>query len=78
MLCDRSHIRIDRCNDLTFQGITWIGCGVPKLRSNYVYPVMSVTDSSVFIQKNTFKHSFGRALHFFGLVQILQLIIAIL
>ena len=64
VLCDRSYIEIHHCDDLTFQGITWIGCGTPNLLYNYVYPVMNVIDSSVFIQKNTFQYSFGPALHF--------------
>ena len=66
VLCDKSYIRIFDCNDLTFQGITWIGCGAHDLKnSNYFeYPVMIVTHSSIFIQKNTFQYLFGLALHF--------------
>ena len=63
VLCDRSYIQIHECYDLTFQGITWIGCGA----SHLIYSadaVMSVIDSSVFIQQNTFQYSFGPALHF--------------
>ena len=63
VLCDRSYMRIFFCNDLTFQGITWIGCGAPNLISNNAYAVMSVF-GSVFIQKNTFQYSFGPALEF--------------
>ena len=65
VLCDRSYIIIDDCNDLTFQGITWIGCGAPNLIYNDADAVMSVIDSSVFIQQNTFQYSFKPALSFF-------------
>ena len=64
VLCDRSYIEIDHCNDLTFQGITWIGCGAHNLISNHANAVMTVAGSSLFIQKNTFQYSFGPALHF--------------
>ena len=65
--CDKSYAEINACKDLTFQGITWIGCGAQNLISNYDNAVMTVTDSSVFIQKNTFQYSSGPALHFFYL-----------
>ena len=64
VLCDRSYIGISRCNDLTFQGITWIGCGSRNLISNNADAVMNVINSSVFIQKNTFQYSFGPVMHF--------------
>ena len=64
VLCDRSYIQIEDCNNLTFQGITWIGCGAHNLISDDAHAVMTVFDSSVFIQKNTFQYSFGAALHF--------------
>ena len=64
VLCDRSYIQIHHCNDLTFQGITWIGCGAHNLISNSAYALMIVAGSSLFIQKNTFQYSFGPALHF--------------
>ena len=65
VLCDRSCIQIHYCNDLTFQGITWIGCGAPNLIFINADAVMSVIDSSVFIQQNTFQYSFKPALRFF-------------
>ena len=65
VLCDRSYIIIQNCNDLTFQGITWIGCGAPHLIYNHGYALMRVGGSFLFIQKNTFQYSFGPALHIF-------------
>ena len=64
VLCDRSYIGISGCNDLTFQGITWIGCGSRNLISNNADAVMNVINSSVIIQKNTFQYSFGPVMHF--------------
>ena len=64
VLCDRSSIQIRHCNDLTFQGITWIGCGTHSVLSYNEYAAMYVYRSSVFIQKNTFQNSFGRSLQF--------------
>ena len=63
VLCDKSKIEIYDCNDLKFQGITWIGCGAPDLIYNNADAVMRVSNSSVFIQKNTFQYSFGPVLY---------------
>ena len=65
MLCPnnvRSYIDIYNCNDLTFQGITWIGCGEYSLATNKAHGVMTARSSSIFTQKNTFKYSLGPAL----------------
>ena len=58
-------VYISNCNDITFQGITWIGCGEHQYISVYPHAVIYVSlSSSVLIQKNTFQHSFGPALRF--------------
>ena len=65
VFCMNTHaIVIDSCNNLTIQGITWIGCGVYSLSntraaitiSSYYYV------SSVIIQKTSFQYSIGPAI----------------
>ena len=66
-------IYIHYCNNLTFQGITWIGCGGYGPMSNDGHAVIIIDTSSIFIQKNTFQHSYGPALHFKHTASILYL-----
>ena len=55
-------IQMLNCNNVTFQGITWIGCG--EQHPTFKYPQIFVfNSSSVFIQKNTFQYSLGPALY---------------
>ena len=60
----RSSMFMSSSNDVTFQGITWIGCGAHNLISNNAHACIYAHSSSVFIQKNTFQYSFGPALIF--------------
>ena len=56
-----SGLDINTCNNLTIEGITWIGCGaVNAMYGNYI-PVLEITHSNnITIQKCSFLYSLGQ------------------
>ena len=65
VFCTNTHaIVIDRCNNLTIQGITWIRCGVYSLSNTTAAITISsyYYDFSVIIQKTSFQYSIGPAI----------------
>ena len=60
---NRSGLILDRCSDLTIEGITWIGCGGYDNIINYSPAIYLLSFSSkILIQKCTFQYSFGIAI----------------
>ena len=58
-------IEILDCNNLTIQGITWIGCGVVNNFNSfniYTRAAIAIHYSSVIIQKTSFQYSIGPAI----------------
>ena len=52
------------CNNLTIQGITWVGCGEHKVEEGDLLALFNIYNSTGTIQKNTFHYLMGPALNF--------------
>ena len=63
-------IIIDNCNNLTIQGITWIGCGSNEYAIAERSAAILIYSSSVIIQRNSFQYSIGSAIQLKFLVVI--------
>ena len=69
---NNSGLKMNYCNNLTIDGITWIGCGATdNVNVNYKYsiyrkdvPVLSITSfSNLILQKCSFHYSKGQVAH---------------
>ena len=60
-------IEIESCNNITIQGITWIGCGVNSFGYIYTRAAITIYDFSVIIQKSSFQYSIGPAIEVYSL-----------
>ena len=60
----RGNLLIASCNNLTIQGITWVGCGGYKIQEDDTLAVFNIYSSTGTVQKNTFHYLKGPAINF--------------
>ena len=73
VICDDvGGLDLDLCNDITIEGITWIGCGYYDSSQGELVPVLKLKFSNIVIQKCAFQYSLGIAIliHFIDGVYI--------